>query len=125
MDLGPAVGIDVPLPRDIVDLVEHLVFAVIAVEVHERRIRADHVTVEGGAEHSLGDIVVELAKTSFRLARRQVRGVALHEDDAEQDRKRCQRNGRSGQNDQGHVRKAHAWKAINAVPLLGFGGRFR
>ena len=109
MDLGPAAGIDVPLPGDIVDLVEHLVFAVVAVEVHERRIRADHVTVEGGAEHTLGDVVVEVAKTSFRLARRQVRGVALHEDDAKQNRKRCQRNGRSGQNDQGHVRKAHAW----------------
>ena len=62
MELGPPVGIDVPLAGDVVDLVQHLGLAGETVEPDERRVGADHVAVERRAEDALADVVVEVAK---------------------------------------------------------------
>jgi len=67
VDLVAAARIDIPLTADIVHCTQHLRLGLVAVQADERRIGADHAAVEGGAEHALADVVVEVAEALLGL----------------------------------------------------------
>ena len=86
MDFGAPIGIDVPFRCDVVAASNELLFRLVAVQPHQRRVGADHPAAERRAEHAFADVLVEVAKAELRRPRREHGALALKRECRKSDR---------------------------------------
>ena len=105
VDLGATVRIDVPFVCDVGAIADELSLVCVTVQPDERRIGADHPSLERRPEHAVADALVEMLETGLGTPNVDKGPMALVCEDRKAERCRCA-NGGEPCIDRSRVRRA-------------------